>query len=139
MPSGKIANVKAQAKVTTKRPKPPDHLSDIAKAEYLNLVKVLDDTGKLAATDSKLIEMYAFNYDLARKLTLELGQCQSYATTAQGGRRFIEPLLKAIHDANRNLKDIINDLGLSPKQLVKQDTGNRPSLDEVSRYDGLIG
>ncbi len=44
----------------------PAYLSDRARAEYGRLMEVLDLRGLLSATDPRLVELYAMNYDVAR-------------------------------------------------------------------------
>src|ERR1017187_1475963 len=44
----------------------PDYLSERARAEYSRVVDDLDGRGQLAATDPRLIEAFAINYDLIR-------------------------------------------------------------------------
>ena len=91
----------------------PDYLSDRAKSEYARLVGVLQLRGILGATDPRLIELYAMNYDLARSAYDQI-QADGCTVESDRGNLAEHPAVKTMNAATIRLKAIAVEMGLTP-------------------------
>jgi P27 family predicted phage terminase small subunit len=128
----KAKTIKGKASI----PKAPAYLDDLAAEEFDKLTAVLAESGNLAKTDAKLIEVYAANYSLLVRAVTELG-VSPLVFTGDKGRAFINPLIAVVHNSTQKIRQVIGDLGLSPSS-AKQVADNLPSIGSAAGWDEFV-
>ena len=117
------------------RPKPvntltiPDHLTGRVRDEYARVAERLQQAGKLDATDPRLIELYAVNYDLVRQAKEELDRDGLTFSTDKGV--YPHPMVGVLNAATIRLRGLIADL-----EGVKATDAKAPGGE--SRWGGLL-
>jgi P27 family predicted phage terminase small subunit len=94
----------------------PAYLSERAQAEYARLVGVLERRGLLNATDPRLVELYAMNYDIAR-LAYEKITTEGATVESDRGNTSEHPSVQTLNAATIRLKAIAVELGLTPASV----------------------
>ena len=133
MGSGRIKKSAKLLKVD--KPEPPGYLDAVSRAEYLGLVAVLEDSGKLSTCDPKLIELYSINYSLLLRAVTDLAG-QPLTFSEEGKRPFVNPLIGVVHNSTQKLRQVIGDFALSPvtSKLVEQ----RITGATVGKWEDLL-
>lgn len=109
---------------------PPEYLDRVGKAEYQRLSEVLEKGEILGKTDPRLIELYALNYSLLLRATIELQE--QPLTMMSKDRMFVNPTIGVIHNTTAKLSAIQNELGLTPasNQKIEIEAKKASGLDE---------
>lgn len=108
----------------------PEHLTGRVREEYARVAERLHQAGKLDATDPRLIELYAVNYDLVRAAKDELDRDGLTFSTEKG--IYPHPMVGVLNAATIRLRGLIADL-----EGVKPSGDTKPTQGE-SRWAGLL-
>ena len=119
-----------QAKQVDGKPVPPGDLTSVALEAFNGVVDDLTKQGTLTGTDSRIIAQYAKAFDLYSRLEKQLAN-EDVSLLASNGRAFINPLVTALSNLSAQLRQFLNDLGLTPRSRGKtdEDTGVDPKWE----------
>ena len=110
----------------------PFHLEGRVRDEYLRVAAMLRESGKLEGTDTRLIELYAINYDLVRTAKEEIDRDGMTFTTERGAIT-AHPMIGVMNAATIRLRGLIADL-----TSVKAGAGSGDKSGGDGRWDGLL-
>lgn len=95
-------------------PKPPAHLSKLAKSRFNQLVEDLQESGNLSRLDFYSLEIYCSTWAdwvEAQRMVTEQGA----VLMTSNGTAYPNPWYKIANDKGRQLKSYLDHFGLSPK------------------------
>lgn len=98
----------------------PSDLDDVGKQAWEKVVADLRTTGTLHKTDTQLIALYARTYSLFNRTELELANAT--LTIDSSGMVRLHPLANLYSTLVPRLRQILSDLGLSPKTRKVNET-----------------
>jgi|GEM_PF-7023252 len=113
--------------------KVPDYLEGVAATEYVRVAERLADAGTLDSTDTRLIELYAINYDLILRAREEILRGDSLVFITDKGGMQQHPLLTYVNAATIRLKGIIETLS-----AIKPTESSNDEKVEKSGWGDLI-
>jgi len=105
----------------------PEYLSELARAEHARLEDSLRQRGNLGANQSRLIELAAMAYDMARRAYATI-EADGPTVESDRGNTSEHPSLQTLNSAMLRYKAIVNELGLTPasaKVRPGQDSNDR--------------
>ena len=111
----------------------PPHLGEIARGEFIRLVRVLRERGTLVATDPGIVEAAATCYEAFRIAQATLDEDGLFLTGDHGLRT--HPGVKVVLDMTGRLRQVLSDLGLTPKTSLVG--GSTPST-EADKWGDLL-
>ena len=115
----------------------PEYLLERAQAEYSRLCNELDQGGKLAATDPRVIELAAMNYDLARSAYDQI-QADGCSVESDRGNLAEHPAVKTLNAATIRYKGLMVELGLTPASRKAAAVGHAVN-DPLAVWRGCPG
>lgn len=92
----------------------PKFLDAVGSSMYRQLVKKLNDTGYAIKSDQPLVESFAMAYSVMRQAWAEI-QDKGTTYTNENGRIYANPAVGQLDVAQKQLKSVANELGLSPQ------------------------
>jgi P27 family predicted phage terminase small subunit len=110
------------------RPKIPAHLSPVARKEFKRCVHLLEQRGTVTEGDYALLTVYSTVFARWLQAKTEIGDelMVQYTTLDSHGKqvtvRRLNPLLKIVTEAEKQLLSLVKSLGLTPdtREKVKQ-------------------
>lgn len=118
--------------MTTKTPKAPSYLDDIAKEQWKLKIKVLAERGDITTEDYTNLELYCVNYSLYRRAVQDIAE-RGFSITNSQGTEARNPALSAKSEAEKIIVKMSSLLGFDPVSRRKTpiDTEERDELDEL--------
>ena len=132
-PTKKASPAPSKASKASKRPDPPSDLADVSLAAWRSLCDDLAAQQTIDKADRKLMETYCRLYATFRRIEKQLAEEPLTKVSAQNGRTFIHPLVNSQSDYANKLRQILNDLGLTPKSR-KSPKGSGDESDPLDAY-----
>jgi P27 family predicted phage terminase small subunit len=109
----------ARAKKTKpNRPAPPEEIEDEARLEWDRVCDELDSAGRLATTDRAILHVYVELWALHRRAVRQV-TVHGFTTTYSNDNVGLSPAYNAMKDSARQLRTLLNDLGLTPAKRGK--------------------
>lgn len=131
-PSARPMNEDAPA--ATGRPTPPDYLSAYARRVWDRIVGSMPEKVYTAA-DQDLLAAYCVQSDLHRS-AVEQANREGAVIPNEEGRPFVNPCIKVLNEAARQMTSIGSRLGLDPAARA---TLRVPKEDKPkSKFEGLV-
>lgn len=120
---------KKDAKPIPGKPTCPSHLKGVARTKWTKIVDYLDEMGVLSKTDGDVVEqlclLYARQYEAERVLAKE----GLTFTTPSGFRRPI-PEVGIANDCAKQIKGLLETLGLTPAARARVNTTKEEEIDQ---------
>jgi P27 family predicted phage terminase small subunit len=120
---------RSEPKALPGRPACPDHLDDVAKAKWAEMVGVIEPMGTLTLAEGEALAIYCGAF--SRYLRALDAIARDGITIDGGGRK--HPALIAVKDAESTMMRIISEFGLTPSSRSKVSglaEAPKDSLDE---------
>jgi len=108
------------------KPSPPDHLDEIALAEWNRVIPILDGLGKLSALDRSILAVYCNAWSQYERAQQGLTDGELYFETPNGYLS-PHPNVGTANTAAKIIADCSTRLGLSPRDREKM---NEPRPDD---------
>lgn len=117
-----VANQQGRLSNTLKINRPPEHLDDVATAEWQRVAKLLKKAGMLDAMDGVALEIYATNYSRFLSAEEELAKRGTVIRTrTKNGTYYYQPspYLTVSKQAQEIMMRVAGEFGLTPASRTR--------------------
>jgi P27 family predicted phage terminase small subunit len=107
-----------EPKPRQKRPKPPAHLSEIARAEWRRVVRMLSPMGVITEVEADMLAVYVQSY--ARWVDASGQLAESGMVVLDGrGNPVINPYLRIVNECIKQMHTCMVELGMTPASRAR--------------------